>query len=76
MASTRVVRFIVADHGWLTVIKKNYYTINCYNTILKVGIKKIVYSDVRGNIISCYTKNYNIIHESYGYRYMIKYNIC
>ena len=50
--------------------------INCYNTILKVGIKKIVYSDVHGNIISCYTKNYNIIHESYGYRYMIKYNIC
>ena len=49
--------------------------INCYNIISKVGIKKIVYSDIDGDIISCYTKNYNIKHISYGGRYMLKYHI-
>ena len=50
--------------------------INCYDIISKVGIKKIVYSDIDGNITSCYTKNYNIKHISYGHRYMLKYHIC
>ena len=49
--------------------------INCYNIISKVGIKKIVYSNSNGEIVSCYTKNYKIKHISYGQRYMIKSNI-
>jgi len=48
---------------------------NCTKKIKEIGIKKIVYVDINGNITKCLSKNYYTSFVSSGYRDMIVENI-
>lgn len=48
---------------------------NCTKKIKEIGIKKIVYVDINGNITKCLSKNYYTNFVSSGYRVIAKKNI-
>ena len=48
---------------------------NCTNKIKEIGIKKIVYVDLKGNITKCLSKNYSSDFISSGYRVIAKKNV-
>jgi deoxycytidylate deaminase len=48
---------------------------NCTKKIKEIGIKKIVYVDINGNITKCLSKNYSTEFISSGYRRFAKKNV-
>ena len=42
--------------------------VHCTRRIKNLGIKKIIYVDIDGNIQTSLSKNYNSTHQSMGYR--------